>query len=128
MGYNPELEVSEYLESTNTRHRGRAYVRWVEDSFKLQGHYGEYDAFIMTPLGISLRTHLQWQQHHVFNRHHAVGLLEDVLSALFFLHEDLHTGNLLYTLTDKFAISHAEEEVNEPSARKRDGDHIVYMS
>ncbi|KAI9774731.1 MAG: hypothetical protein M1839_001651 [Geoglossum umbratile] len=135
IGYNAELQASEYLEGTNTRLRGQGYVRCVIDSFKLQGHYGEHDAFIMVPLGISLRTHQQWQRHRVFNRQHTLNLLEDVLSALFFLHEvdvihtDIHMGNLLYALTDRFAFSRAEDaEIHEPSSRKRDGDRIVYVS
>ena len=76
---------------------GRDNVRRLEDSFKLKGPNGEHDVFVMTPLGMSLRTLQQTQKSGVFPQQFVTGALDQVLLGLVFLHEAgvVHTGEYL---------------------------------
>ena len=66
----------------------------MEDSFKLKGPNGEPDAFVMTPLGMSLRS---LQKDDVFQKNLVISALDQVLLGLAFLHEAnvVHAGKCL---------------------------------
>lgn len=133
--HNQELKVYRHLAGINIEHPGREYVRRLEDSFKLKGPNGEHDVFVMTPLGMSLRTLQEMQKDGVFREILVTKALDQVLLGLSFLHEadvihtDLHLDNLLIAITDDLVLSMVEKnEIQKPSARKRVGDTIIYVS
>lgn len=94
---NQELEVYRHLAGVSKEHSGREYIRQLEDSFKLKGPNGEHDVFVMTPLGMSLRTLQEMQKNGTFQQTLVVGALDQVLTGLNFLHEAdvIHTGKYL---------------------------------
>ncbi|EEY22167.1 protein kinase domain-containing protein [Verticillium alfalfae VaMs.102] len=67
--HNQELRVYQHLAGANVttdgvdEHPGLKHIRTLEDSFKIQGPHG---VFIMTPLGMGLRTFQDMQQDKVF--------------------------------------------------------------
>jgi len=92
--HNQELEVYQHLASVTMEHSGREHVRRLEDSFKLESRNGEHDVFVMTPLGMSLRTLQEMQKNSIFEQTLVVSALNQVLTGLNFLHEAdvIHTG------------------------------------
>ncbi|KPM34438.1 hypothetical protein AK830_g12138 [Neonectria ditissima] len=132
--YNQELKVYCHLSDIDMDHPGREYVRQFQDSFKLKGPNGEHDVFVMTPLGMSLRTLQELQKDNIFQQSLVTIALSQALLGLNFLHEadvihtDLHSDNLLIAITDDSILSTLEEnEIYKPSARKI-GDTIIYIS
>ncbi|KAJ8064085.1 hypothetical protein OCU04_007920 [Sclerotinia nivalis] len=116
-------------------HSGRKHVRRLEDSFTLQSGNGEHDVFVMTPLGMSLRSLQELQTNGIFQQTLVVGALDQVLTGLNFLHEadvihtDLHSDNLLIAITNDSIFSKVEDdEIRQPSARKHVNDTIIYVS
>lgn len=91
---NQELKVYRHLSGFTMDHPGREYVRQFHDSFKLEGPHGEHDVFVMTPLGMSLRTLQDLQKDHVFHQSLATTALSQALLGLNYLHEAdvIHTG------------------------------------
>ncbi|OCL05752.1 kinase-like protein [Glonium stellatum] len=133
--HNQELEVYRHLASVTKEHAGREYIRQLKDSFTLKSHNGEHDVFVMTPLGMSLRTLREMQKNGIFQQTLVVGALNQVLTGLNFLHEadvihtDLHSDNLLIALTNDSILAKVEDdEIRTPSARKQVGDTIIYVS
>lgn len=98
--HNQEREVLQHLSSLNIDDPGRQHVRRLEDSFKLKGPHGEHDVFIMTPLGMSLRTLQGLQKTRVFHPTTVKNALNQTLVGLSFLHDSgvIHTGKHLYHL------------------------------
>jgi hypothetical protein len=97
--HNHELEVFNYLASMTVEHSGRVHVRQLEDSFMMKSCNGEHDFFVMTPLGMSMRTLQDLHKDNIFAQSVVKGALDQVLFGLNFLHEAnvIHTG--------KFALS-----------------------
>ncbi|PSS16520.1 hypothetical protein M430DRAFT_103665 [Amorphotheca resinae ATCC 22711] len=133
--HNQELEVYRHLAGITMEHSGRRHIRWLEDSFKLKSRSGEHDVFVMTPLGMSLRTLQKKQKNGVFQQPLVVPALDQVLTGLNFLHEadvihtDLHSDNLLIALANDSVLSKVEDdEICKPSARKQIGDTTIYVS
>ncbi|KAJ3466954.1 hypothetical protein MRS44_004518 [Fusarium solani] len=130
-----ELNVYRRLSGLTMDHPGRGYVRQFHDSFELKGPHGEHEVFVMTPLGMSLRTLQELQKDHVFQQSLATTALSQALLGLSYLHEadvihtDLHSDNLLVAITDDGILSTVEEnEIQKPSARKVIDDAIIYVS
>lgn len=71
-------------------------VRWVADSFQIEGPRGKHDILVMKPLGMSLRTFQDMQKDGVFGKELVSSALDQVLLGLSFLHETgiVHTGKL----------------------------------
>lgn len=136
MKHNQELEVYRHLASVTKKHQGHKYIQQLKDSFKLKSRSGgEHDVFVMTPLGMSLRTLQGMQKNGIFQQTLIVSALDQVLIGLNFLHEadmihtDLHSDNLLIAMTDDSVLSKVEDdEIRKPSARKQVGDTIIYVS
>ena len=96
--HNQELEVYKHLAGVTMEHSGREHIRRLEDSFKLKSRTGgEHDVFVMTPLGMSLRSLQEMQKNGIFQQTLVVGALDQVLTGLNFLHEAdvVHTGKYL---------------------------------
>jgi len=103
--HNQVLEVYRHLAGITMEHSGRRHIRWLEDSFKLKSRSGEHDVFVMTPLGMSLRTLQKKQKNGVFQQPLVVPALDQVLTGLNFLHEAdvIHTGKYL----PNFSMEHS---------------------
>ncbi|KAF4438882.1 hypothetical protein F53441_12703 [Fusarium austroafricanum] len=71
-----------------------AKLGYGTDSFKLKGPNGEHDVFVMTPLGMGLRTLQEMQKDDIFQQSLVIGALGQVLLGLNFFHEAdvVHTG------------------------------------
>ncbi len=93
--HNQELEVFKHLASITVEHSGRVHVRQLEDSFKMKSCNGEHEFFVMTPLGMSMRTLQELHKDGIFAQSVIEGALDQVLFGLNFLHEAevIHTGN-----------------------------------
>jgi serine/threonine-protein kinase SRPK3 len=89
-----ELEVYRYLAGADQTDHGRQFIRQVEDSFTLKSNAGEHEVFIMTPLGMSLKSLQDMQPNGTFQQILVVSVLNQVLVGLNFLHEAdvIHTG------------------------------------
>ena len=66
--HNQELDVYKRITATVVEHTGQQFVRQLEGSFKLDGPYGRHDVFVLTPLGMSLRTLQEMQESNVFQQ------------------------------------------------------------
>lgn len=155
--HNQELSVYQHLAGIKEDEEGmpgREYVRQLERSFKIKGPHGEHDVFVMTPLGMSLRTFQEIQKDGAFQRDLVTSAINQVLLGLNYLHnaevthtgkvlsfltvltalslidnKDLHSDNLLISLTEDSVLKKVEEsEIHKPSARKRVGDTIIHVS
>ena len=105
---NHELEVFRHLasfaakngrsdEDTNhSDHPGRKHVRELKDMFQLTGPDGEHDVFVMTPLGMSLRTFQEMQKTGTFQPALVTSAVSQALLGLAYLHDAdvVHTGRL----------------------------------
>lgn len=47
---NDELDMSQNIAKIRSKHQGRAYVRLVQDSFTIQGPFGEHLAMVFESL------------------------------------------------------------------------------
>ncbi|AEO59543.1 hypothetical protein MYCTH_2128605 [Thermothelomyces thermophilus ATCC 42464] len=90
--------------------------------------------FVITPLGMSLRTLQEMQSKRVFQKLLVTSSLDQVLVGLDCLHgakvvhTDLHSDNLLVAITDDSILIKVEEgEILEPAARKQDDDRFIYV-
>lgn len=94
--HNQELDVFKHLASITVEHSGRLHVRQLEDSFKMKSRNGEHDFFVMTPLGMSMRSLQELQKGRIFAQSVVKGALDQVLFGLNFLHEAdvIHTGKI----------------------------------
>lgn len=106
MEYNKEHVVFRHLASVTglDDHNGRHYVRTLHDSFTLTGQHGDHEVFVMTPLGMSLKTLQDMQPYRVFRKELAKNALDQVLFGLDYLHSAgvVHTGKL-----DRIILSRA---------------------
>jgi len=68
-----------HLAGVTIEHSGRLYVRRLEDSFKIKSSNGEHDCFVMTPLGMSLRTFQEMQPDSIFEQSLVKSALDQVL-------------------------------------------------
>ncbi|KAL2167291.1 hypothetical protein VTG60DRAFT_1450 [Thermothelomyces hinnuleus] len=114
---------------------GRQHVRELHDSFTLTSQHGDREVFVMTPLGMSLRTLEEIQSKRVFQKVLVTSSLDQVLVGLDYLHSakvvhtDLHSDNLLVAITDDSILTKVEEgEILEPAGRKQDDDRFIYVS
>ncbi|KAF5576170.1 serine threonine kinase [Fusarium pseudocircinatum] len=136
--------------SLNLDHAGRQHVREVRDTFKLSGPYGEHEVFVMSPLGMGLRTLQELQKDSVFQQALVTSALDQTLLGLNYLHDadvihtgnfkphlskspadsaDIHSDNLLVALTDDSILSTVEDnELHRPSARKFVDDIVIHVS
>ncbi|TVY15297.1 Serine/threonine-protein kinase SRPK [Lachnellula arida] len=133
--YNQELKVFQHLAGVTMEHSGRANIRQLKDSFQLKSCNGIHDVFVMTPLGMSLRTLQEMQKDSIFQQILVTRALDQVLIGVNFLHEadvihtDLHSDNLLIAITNDSILAKVEDdEIRKPSARKQVNGNIIYVS
>jgi hypothetical protein len=118
--HNQELEVYRYLAGVTNEHTGWEYIRRLKDSFTLKSYNGEHNVFIMTPLGISLRTLQEMQKNGIFQQTLVVGALKQVLTGLNFLHKAdvIHTGKYIPSLSSTNAILPSDQQTIRPPLRQ----------
>ncbi len=73
---------------------GRQHIRELHGSFTLTSQHGDHEVFVMTPLGMSLRTLQAMQPNHAFEKVFVTSAVDQVLFGLYYLHaaEVVHTG------------------------------------
>ncbi|KAL9945820.1 hypothetical protein ACHAO5_004487 [Verticillium nonalfalfae] len=135
--HNQELRVYQHLAGADVttdgvdEHPGLKHIRTLEDSFKIQGPHGEHEVFIMTPLGMSLRTFQDMQQDKVFPKVFVTSALKQTLFGVHFLHEAnvIHTGKSAgLTASDSVLAKVEQNEVERPSPRKQTDEVTTQVS
>lgn len=110
MGYSQERVVYHHLASVTNMddHPGRQHVRELHDSFALSSQHGDHEVFVMTPLGMSLRTLQEMQPERVFQRDLVTSALDQVLAGLDYLHsaEVVHTGESYRNYVGSLQLQH----------------------
>ena len=117
---NQELEVYRHLAGVSMDHSGQEYIRQLEDSFKLKGPNGEHDVFVMTPLGMSLRTLQEMQKNGIFQQILVARALDQVLTGLIFLHEAdvIHIGKYLSSPSSVGENLLSDQQIKRPPLRQ----------
>ena len=97
---NHELEVYRHLARANVDHPGEGNTRRLTDTFKLQGPHGVHDVFVMSPMGMSLRTFQEMQPDQVFQQPLVGSGISQVVLGLGYFYEVgiVHTGIVLSDL------------------------------
>ncbi|KAI9757793.1 MAG: hypothetical protein M4579_003329 [Chaenotheca gracillima] len=131
-----ELEISQHISKVQSAHKGRAFVRLIEDSFSVTGPFGEHLILVFEPLREPL-----W----ALGRHLGfLGLppilfkayLLPVLLGLDFLHSECHvihtdlkSDNFLVGFEDRSVLEDyvCKQEEDSPFFKEVDG-HLVYES
>ncbi|KAJ4210891.1 hypothetical protein NW759_012923 [Fusarium solani] len=112
---------------SSTENPGRANVRQLLDSFKIDRPRGQHVALVFQPAQMSLRDmKLVFRKDGGFDEMFVKGAVEELLKALDFLHTeahvvhtDVHPGNLLLGLNDDSLLRPLEDqEFSSPVARK----------
>ncbi|KAL5901563.1 hypothetical protein ACKVWC_001354 [Pyricularia oryzae] len=139
IGHNLELECFRHIQGIEqkTDHPGRRYIRFPEDHFTIQGQDGAHEVFVLRPLGLSVRAMQSYIPSGVFPELNAVLVTKAVVAALEFLHLDanlihcdVHSGNLLLTLSNESVLDQFEKnELVKPTPRKlaKDG-RIIHVT
>lgn len=133
---NREVQVLEYLSTISSDHPGRGLIRTMLDSFEIDGPAGRHRCIVHEPLLVSL---LHFQATLVptsLPEDLLKGALQQLLLGLDYLHTEAHVihtdiqaKNIMISAKDIATFQQwAERENTEPSARKIDGDHIIYLS
>ncbi|EHA48913.1 CMGC protein kinase [Pyricularia oryzae 70-15] len=133
---NPELEVLQHLESIQSEHNGREFMRLLEASFQSQSLGGLHDVFVLRPLGLSLQALQRYQPNRVLYENVATSTAQCALIALNFLHEeakvvytDLHSGNLLLGISNESLLAQYEQnELEKPTPRKILANRVIHVS
>ncbi|KAI9675959.1 MAG: hypothetical protein M1829_003197 [Trizodia sp. TS-e1964] len=113
-GSNREVEVLSHLSTTKSSHPGSAVVRIMMDLFDIDGPKGKHQ-FIVHEVLLTSLLHFQATFNPPRLSEDLVrGVVQQLLFALDFLHTEAQ-------------VIHTEEQT-EPSARKVDGDKVVYQS
>lgn len=110
---NPELEVLQHLESIQSEHNGREFMRLLEASFQLQSSGGLHDVFVLRPLGLSLQALQRYQPNRVLYENVATSTAQCALIALNFLHEE---AKVIYTGMNKLGAPN----FNAPILKSKD--------
>ncbi|OJJ43956.1 hypothetical protein ASPZODRAFT_153941 [Penicilliopsis zonata CBS 506.65] len=127
---NEEVAMSRYISRLQSNHEGRAYIRLVRDTFRIQGTPGEHLCLVFEPLREPLWL---WGKHLGSNGVPPAVLkpfLKLLLQGLDFLHSEyLKADNLLVGFEDSGVLeSYARQQERNP-APFWDGDgHPIFRS
>ncbi|KZF23939.1 kinase-like protein [Xylona heveae TC161] len=119
-----EFRISQHISqiAASSKHRGRNYVRSIEDSFTITGPFGEHLILVYEPLREPL-----WMVGRHLN---SIGLPPRVLKSLLRLVlQDLKGDNFLVPFEDKSVIEDYIKDlsINPPVFKEVDG-HPIYQS
>ncbi|KFY64875.1 hypothetical protein V496_02950 [Pseudogymnoascus sp. VKM F-4515 (FW-2607)] len=131
-----EEKVYHHLSTIKTNHPGIKGIRSLRDSFQLPGKCGPHEFLIHDALGLTLGEIRDMSDGGKVS----VDLLKPfttcLLLALDFLHTEAHVvhtdiqeGNIMLAIKDDaIFMAFEQEEMDEPSLRKVDGERIIYAS
>ncbi|KAJ4309039.1 hypothetical protein N0V84_011736 [Fusarium piperis] len=92
---NRELHVLQHFEAIKSEHPGRRRIRMLDDHFVIQGPHGNHVAFVLSPLGVSVKLLQDLQPGGIYDEETTVSAVQQALIALDFLHCEagvIHTG------------------------------------
>lgn len=93
-----ELRIYKHIESVETNHPGRNFIRKLLDHFWIQGPHGRHVCLVHEPLGTSADVLMKLTPGHVMTLDDMKPGIRQLLIALDFLHSEchiIHTGNML---------------------------------
>lgn len=130
-----EFKVLDYISHVPAGKPGSNLVRKMRDTFQVPGKKGPHQCLIHEPLGLTA-SQLQDMSGGKVPMPMLKAMIGYLLLVLDFLHSDAHVvhtdiqgGNLMLGLKDDSILrDFEEEEWEEPSARKFDGDYVIYAS
>ncbi|KAK0253464.1 hypothetical protein LTR02_002537 [Friedmanniomyces endolithicus] len=149
-----ELPIYKHINSLNSQHDGRDYVRKLIDSFELSGPDGEHTCLVHEASGMNMEELRDLVPRGAMNGYLVRQFLRPVLRGMRFLHEDahvIHTGqprlrtrccalltveradiqpkNILLGVLDTSAFTRYEEDEHKyPMPRKELPSRTVYTS
>ncbi|KAE9967258.1 hypothetical protein EG328_008312 [Venturia inaequalis] len=115
-----EIDMYRLLNTVKAKHPGTTLVRKMLDNFEIQDNRGHmYPCIVHKPLGMSLEKFRSRVPNNKLPEHILKLVLIHILIALEFLHTK---ANIIHC--DAFE----KRELDNPTARKIDGDRIIYKS
>ncbi|KFZ09042.1 hypothetical protein V502_08986 [Pseudogymnoascus sp. VKM F-4520 (FW-2644)] len=131
-----EEKVYHHLSTIKTDHPGAKGIRSLRDSFQLPGKRGLHECLIHDALGLTLADIREMSEGGKVNTYLLKPFTKYLLMSLDFLHSearvvhtDIQEGNIMLAINDDTIFKTFEqEEMDEPSLRKVDGDRIIYAS
>lgn len=95
---NHELNVYDRMNSVETNHPGRRFIRKLLDYFSIEGPHGRHTCLVHEPLGISANELMKWVPGQTMTLEDLKPCIRQLLIALDFLHSVshiAHTGRIL---------------------------------
>ncbi|KAK2756125.1 hypothetical protein FQN54_005533 [Arachnomyces sp. PD_36] len=131
-----ELDIYNHLNSITTANVGATLVRTALDDFEISAPTGKHLCLIHQPLGMRLADLKARASGRKLPEELLKLTLIHILHALDFLHTeakivhtDIQDKNILLGVEDESIFSSFEKsELENPSARKIDGDRVIYKS
>lgn len=130
------VTIYKYLNTIESDHPGRKYIRTCLDSFVAEGPDGKHQCLVHRPLWKSLRA-LQYQDsRHRLTEELLRPVLSCVIRAVDFLHSECHlvhtdikASNIMLGLSDDSVLEAFEkDEIANPSSRNIYPDRTIYQS
>ncbi|CAG8233561.1 unnamed protein product [Penicillium salamii] len=133
-----EREMANYhrINTVKSSHAGAMLVRTALDNFQIEDTRGSYQVIIHRPLGVRLYDLRHRFTERILPEKAVKMVLAHLLLALDYLytetgivHTDIQENNILLGIEDESLLAEFEEdEKSNPSARKVDGNRVVYAS
>ncbi|OJJ46497.1 hypothetical protein ASPZODRAFT_66697 [Penicilliopsis zonata CBS 506.65] len=135
-GREHELNIYKHLDSIETDHPGKKYVRSLVDHFYVDGSQHRHLCLVHKPLGINASELLQFRSENKMTLEDMKPAIRQLLGAVDYLHSiahlihtDIQLKNLLLPAPSHAALVDFEErQVNSPAARKVLGDRKIYAT
>ncbi|PWY78378.1 U4/U6 small nuclear ribonucleo protein PRP4 [Aspergillus heteromorphus CBS 117.55] len=131
-----ELNTYNHLNSFETDHPGKEFIRKLLAHFYVDGPHGRHVCLVHEPLGLNVTDLLRLTPGRTMSVKNMKPAIRKLLGTLDFLHSvagvihtDVQLRNLLLPAPSPAALSAFEErELNTPSARKVLTDRIIYTT
>ncbi|KAI2819744.1 hypothetical protein CBS147343_2995 [Aspergillus niger] len=135
-GRDHELKVYTHIDSIDTDHPGKKYIRKLCDHFYIDNTKGRHLCLVHQALGMNTSDLLQLKHGHRMTLEGMKPAIRQLLGALDFLHSvahlihtDLQLKNLLLPAPSPEVLSDFEEQVStRPAPRKVLQDRTIYTS
>ncbi|KAE8356038.1 U4/U6 small nuclear ribonucleo protein PRP4 [Aspergillus coremiiformis] len=133
---NHELDIYHRINSVETDHPGRRFIRKLLNHFTIAGPHGQHVCLVHEPLGISASELMKWIPGRAMSLEDLKACIRQLLVVLDFLHSiacvihtDIQLKNLLLPTPLPKALSDFEEnEIKAQSPRKVLHDRTIYTS
>ncbi|KAE8357311.1 kinase-like domain-containing protein [Aspergillus caelatus] len=132
-----ELNVYKHIDSVETDHPGRKFIRKILGHFYVQGPSGRHICLVQEPLGMNaneLLRHIPGRTMTLESMKSAItvnslGVLDFLHSVARLIHTDIQLKNLLVPTPSSSALADFEErEIKAPAARKIVKDRTIYTT